>query len=192
MSLREWLTAGAPQSTAIRESAFALILLPVTAAAALSQSGDQTPQGRQQAEAAMRVAATLSRMLKITAVRSAIPLPSDFTPNTFPVLEQLATIGTPDIAHDVVEILNQIGPSEPKRALLTAATAVENASGYFREPEGARLVLALIDTSVAQHRDRILADQEWTRALRACLEGFVAQGVDAAVVRAHDLGEMFR
>jgi chloramphenicol 3-O-phosphotransferase len=36
------------------------------------------------------------------------------------------------------------------------------------------MVLALID---AQHRDRMLADPEWTRALRESLEAFVAQGV---------------
>jgi hypothetical protein len=101
-------------------------------------------------------------------------------------------VGIPVIAHDVIEILHRIGPSEPKRALLTAAISVENASGYFREPEAARLVLALIDASVAEHRDRILADPEWTRALRECLEGFVAHGVDTAITRAHDLGEMFR
>jgi hypothetical protein len=192
ISLRDWVTAGGPEHAATRGSAFAFLLLPVTAAVTLRHSGGETPQGRQQTEAATQVAATVSHMLRITAIHAHNPLPDDFAPNAFPVLEQLATVGIPVIAHDVVEILNRIGPSEPKRAMLTAAVAVENASGYFREPEGARLVLALIDASVAQHRDRILADPEWTRALRESLEGFVAQGVDAAVIRAHDLGEMFR
>jgi len=114
-------------------------------------------------------------MLRIAAIHAPNPLPDDFATNAFPVLEQLATVAIAVIAHDVIEILNRIGPSEPKRALLMAAIAVENASGYFREPEGTRLVLALIDASVAQHRDRILADPEWTRALRESLEGFVAK-----------------
>ena len=190
--LRGWLTAGSTEFAGIRESAFALISRPVAATTGILQSGDQTSEGRQRIERAARVAAAVSRELRITTADPANPLPEDFATSAFPVLEQLAIIGTPAIAHDVVEILDRIGSSEPKQTLLTIATAVESAAGYFREPEGARLVLGIIDASVAQHRDRILADPEWTRGLRRILEGFVAQGVDAAVTQAHDLGEIFR
>ena len=89
------------------------------------------------------MAAAVARELRITAVGPASPLPEDFAANAFPVLEQLAVIGTPAIAHDVVEILDRIGSSEPKQTLLIIATAVESAAGYFREPEGARLVLGV-------------------------------------------------
>jgi hypothetical protein len=61
ISLRDWLTAGGPEHAAIRESAFAFLLLPVTAAVALRNSGDETSHGRQQTEAATQVAATVSR-----------------------------------------------------------------------------------------------------------------------------------
>ena len=65
------------------------------------------------------------------------------------------------------------------------------APDYAWEPDGAQTVLELVDTTVAEHRDRILADQEWTSALRRVLEGFVAQGINAVIARVHDLDDMF-
>ena len=65
------------------------------------------------------------------------------------------------------------------------------APGYAWEPDGAQAVLDLVDTTVAEHRDRILADPQWTSALRQVLEGFVAQGIDAVIAKVHDLDVMF-
>jgi hypothetical protein len=55
-----------------------------------------------------------------------------------------------------------------------------------------RAVLDVVDTTIAQHRDRILGDSEWTSGLRRVLEGFVSQGVDEVIAMVHDLDDMFR
>jgi hypothetical protein len=118
-------------------------------------------------------------------------VPEDFAELAFPVLEQLAQVGTPPVVHDVVRVLRRIESSDPKRTTLTVATAVTTAPDYAWEPEGARAVLDLVETTIADHRALILGDPEWTSGLRQVLEGFVAQGVDAVVAKARDLGDMF-
>jgi hypothetical protein len=65
----------------------------------------------------------------------------------------------PAIVHDIVPVLKRIAASDPKRTILTVATAVAAAPGYAWEPDGAQAVLDLVNTTVAEHRDRILADR---------------------------------
>jgi hypothetical protein len=72
------------------------------------------------------------------------------------------------------------------------AAAVASAPDYTCEADGARAVFDMVDTTVAQHRDRILSDPEWTSGLRRVLEGFVAQGVDEVIAMVHDLGDSRR
>ena len=191
LHLRDWLTAGNAGSTATREAAFALVTRPVTAAIALRPPAESTADGRTAFNQATRVAAAVSRNLKIIA-DPARELPQDFTALAFPLLEQLALVGTSGIAHDIVRVLQRIVTSDPKRALVIMAAAVASAPDYTWEADGARAVLNVVDTIVAQHRDRILSDPEWTSGLRRVLEGFVAQGVDEVIAMVHDLGDMFR
>ena len=132
----------------------------------------------------------VSRNLKITADAPG-DIPAEFATRAFPLLEQLAEVGRPAIVHDIVRVLKRIAASDPKRTILTVATAVAAAPGYAWEPDGAQAVLDLVDTTVAEHRDRILADPQWTSALRQVLEGFVAQGIDAVIAKVHDLDVMF-
>jgi hypothetical protein len=190
LHLRDWLTTANHESAAIRRAAFALIARPVRAAAQLRLSAEAAADGRPGFDRAAHVAAAVSRNLKIATDRAG-EVPEDFAELAFPVLEQLAQVGTSPIVHDVVRVLKRIASSDPKRATLTVATAVTTATGYAWEPEGARAVLDLVDTTVADHRALILGDPEWTRGLRQILEGFVAQGVDAVVAKARDLGDMF-
>ncbi len=95
------------------------------------------------------------------------------------------------IVHDIVRVLKRIAAWDPKRTIVTVAAAVAAAPGYAWEPDGAQAVLDLVDTTVAEHRDRILADPQWTSALRQVMEGFVAQGIDAVIAKVHDLDVMF-
>ena len=190
LHLRDWLTAGNHESAAIRRAAFALIARPVRAAAQLRLSAEAAADGRTGFDRAAHVATAVSRNLKIATDR-ADEVPEDFAELAFPVLEQLAQVGTPPVVHDVVRVLRRIESSDPKRTTLTVATAVTTAPDYAWEPEGARAVLDLVETTVANHRALILGDPEWTSGLRQVLEGFVAQGVDAVVSKARDLGDMF-
>jgi hypothetical protein len=191
LHLRDWLTAGNAGSTATREAAFALVTRPVTAAVTLRPLTESTADDRTAFDQAARVAAAVSRNLKIIA-DPARELPQDFTALAFQLLEQLALVGTTGIAHDIVRVLQRIAPSDPKRAFMIMAAAVANAPDYTWEAGGARAVLDVVDTTVAQHRDRILGDPEWTGGLRRVLEGFVAQGVDEVIAMVHDLDDMFR
>jgi hypothetical protein len=191
LHLRDWLTADNAGSTTTREAAFALVTRPVTAAIALRPPTESTADDRIAFNQAVRVAAAVSRNLKIVA-DPARELPRDFTALAFPLLEQVAPVGTPGIAHDIVRVLQRFVPSDPKRALIILAAAVASAPDYKWEADGARAIPDVVDTIVAQHRDRILSDPDWTSGLRRVLEGFVAQGVDEVIAMVHDLGDMFR
>jgi hypothetical protein len=81
---------------------------------------------------------------------------------------------------------------EPALADLLAEVVVLDGEHVQGSGEGFTGCAVVVDTYVAEYRDLILADPEWTSALRRILEGFVALGVDAAVARAHDFGDMFR
>jgi hypothetical protein len=59
------------------------------------------------------------------------------------------------IVHDIVRVLKRIAAWDPKRTIVTVAAA----PGYAWAPDGAQAVLDLVDTTVAEHRDRILADR---------------------------------
>jgi hypothetical protein len=192
LHLRDWLTAGDSEATAIRQAAYALTARPVHAAARLRLSAEATAEGRLAFDRAARVAAMVSRNLKIAADKASEEMPEDFAALAFPVVEQLAQVGTPAVVHDIIHVLKRIAPSDPKRATLTVALAVTIAPSYAREPAGEHAVLDLVDTTVAEHRDLVLGDPEWTSALRQILEAFVAQGVDAVIAKFHDLGDMFR
>jgi hypothetical protein len=61
------------------------------------------------------------------------------------------------------------------------AAAVDSAPDYTCEADGARAVFDVVDTIVAQHRDRVLKDPEWTSGLRRVLEGFVDKPVEAGI-----------
>ena len=189
LHLRDWLTAGNADSSRTREDAFAFLTRPV-AAIRLRPAAGTTAEGHEAFGGAARVAAMVSRNLKITADAPG-DIPAEFAALAFPLLEQLAEVGRPAIVHDIVRVLKRIAASDPKRTILTVATAVAAAPGYAWEPDGAQAALDLVDTTVAEHRDRILADPQWTSALRQVLEGFVAQGINAVIAKVHDLDVMF-
>jgi hypothetical protein len=113
LHLRDWLTADNAGSTTTREAAFALATRPVTAAIALRPPAESTADDRIAFNQAARVAAAVSRNLKIVA-DPARELPRDFTALAFPLLEQVAPVGTPGIAHDIVRVLQRFVPSDPK------------------------------------------------------------------------------
>ena len=169
--------------------AFAFLTRPV-AAIRLRPAAGTTAEGHEAFGGAARVAAMVSRNLKITADAPG-DIPAEFAALAFPLLEQLAEVGRSAIVHDIVRVLKRISASDPKRTILTVATAVAAAPGYAWEPDGAQTVLDLVDTTVAEHRDRILADPQWTSALRQVMEGFVAQGINAVIAKVHDLDVMF-
>ena len=190
LHLRDWLTAGNADSSRTREDAFAFLARPVAAAIRLRPAAGTAAEGDEAFGGAARVAAMVSRNLKITADAPG-DVPAEFAALAFPLLEQLAEVGRPVIVHDIVRVLKRIAASDPKRTIVTVATAVAAAPGYAWEPDGAQAVLDLVDTTVAEHRDRILADPQWTSALRQVMEGFVAQGIDAVIAKVHDLDVMF-
>ena len=106
LHLRDWLTADNAGSITTREAAFALVTRPVTAAIALRPPAESKADDRIAFNQAARVAAAVSRNLKIVA-DPARELPRDFTALAFPLLEQVAPVGTSGIAHDIVRVLQR-------------------------------------------------------------------------------------
>jgi len=122
LHLRDWLTADNAGSTTTREAAFALVTRPVTAAIALRPPAESKADDRIAFNQAARVAAAVSRNLKIV-VDPARELPRDFTALAFPLLEQVAPVATPGIAHDILGTVAWSAVASSRRSQTAGAAA---------------------------------------------------------------------
>jgi hypothetical protein len=201
--LRPYLN-GAEQgvSVAQAERAFQLLAVPIPQAAsvwdaalAAGASAAQPGDAAARLKAAVRAAEAVGREVYfasgavVVGSGAGTPAPAFFADHAFPVLEALTAIPHPAVVERIVQALSHIAGHDPRRAFLAIANAATTGHGYEWEPQGADLIVKVVDRYAADHRDLLLGDQECLSTLRRLLESFVRSGWDQAIDRVQSLSE---
>jgi hypothetical protein len=118
--------------------------------------------------------------------------PLIFSELALPLLEGLGNVHYPRVIHHIVETVEHLSSSQPKRALLLALQAVSDDTAYAQEELGLGAVLALIRRYMADHREIVLGDSDCSTAIRVLLERFVRAGWQKAIDMAEMMDELFR
>jgi hypothetical protein len=199
--LRPYLNGAATGVTSAQaERAFQLLALPVPQAAsvwdaALAAGTAGADGGAARLRAVIKVSEAIGRELyfasgaAVAGAGAGTPAPAFFAGRAFPVLEALTTIPHPAVIDRVIATLSHLAGHDPRRAFIAIANAATTGHGYEWEPQGADLIVKIIDRYAADHRGLLLGDPECLSALRRLLESFVRSGWDLAIDRVQSLSE---
>lgn len=110
------------------------------------------------------------------------------------ILDELAQIGHPSIAHHLLETLEFFVPINPRDVFLRIGAVVRAAQrwGYQYESLAADLIVRLIERYLADYRALLQEDKECREMLIEVLDVFVQAGWPSARRLAHRLEEIFR
>jgi len=110
------------------------------------------------------------------------------------ILDELAQIGHPRIAHTLLETLEFFVPIDPRGVFLRVGTVVRTAQqwGYQYESLAADLIVRLIERYLADYRALLQEDKECRKVLIEILDVFVKAGWPSARRLAYRLEEIFR
>jgi hypothetical protein len=181
--------------------AFELLAMPLPQAIAIWDAATTAPTPAQRTaeqaarlQGVIRVSESIGRELHFasgagTPGRAADPAPAHFTARAFPILEDLTHVPHPAVVQRVIQTLDHIADHDPRRAFLAIAAAATTGHGYQWEPQGADLVVKIIDRYAADHRDLLLTQPDCLTALRRLLETFVRSGWDQAIDQVQSLSE---
>jgi hypothetical protein len=110
------------------------------------------------------------------------------------ILDVLAPIGLPSIAHHVLQTLAAYVEIDPRGILLRIGDLLEAGQrwGYQLESLAEQEVVRLVEVYLASHRDLLLRDRESRQVLIRALDGFVEAGWPSARRLLYGLDDMFR
>jgi HEAT repeat protein len=110
------------------------------------------------------------------------------------IIEVLATVGVPAIAHHVLQTLATYVEIDPRGILIRVGRLLDAGRewGYRAEGLAEREFVQLVERYLASHRDLLLGDRESRRILLAAIEGFVDAGWPSARKLLYGLDDMFR
>lgn len=111
-----------------------------------------------------------------------------------PLIEELAWFGFPSLIHHLIETLESLVPADPGAVFLLAARVLRDGErrGYQYESLGVKLIVALVERYLADHRAVLRESQECQRALLEILDSFVRAGWPDARRLTYRLEELFR
>ncbi|HET7085939.1 MAG TPA: hypothetical protein VFI23_14275 [Rhizomicrobium sp.] len=112
---------------------------------------------------------------------------------TLPILEKLTTAGFAHISHHLIQLFQTYVPVDPSTAFRLIAQTVRSSEqfGYSFESMAADLVVEIVETYLADHRD-VFADSNRLNDLMDCLDIFVRAGWPKAQSLTFRLGEIWR
>jgi hypothetical protein len=198
--LRPYLTPESGQATeAQADRAFELLAMPIARAASIWEAATRVRQVNDdqatKLKSVVQVSVSIGRVLRlasgapVTSTSSGTPATHSFAAHAFPVLESLAQVSYPAVVHATVETLDHLSHIDPRRAFLAVEAAATTGHGYEWEPQGADLIVKIIDRYAADYRSLLLSDPECLSALRRLLEAFIRSGWDQAIDRVQNLSE---
>lgn len=111
-----------------------------------------------------------------------------------PILEQLATVGIPSIAHHLLETLEVLIASDPGGVFLIIGAVVRGAkvAGYHYESLAVNLIVRLVERYLADYRVLLREDERCRQVLLEVLDTFVDAGWPAARRLTYRLEEIWR
>ncbi len=205
ISLRSLLNPAQPAGYPAQDRAFGLLTLTLDQLRATFTKAEQasaiTDDLRGQVTSTIKIADEVTRHLysasgtfdRETSSRPATPANglTRFSALALPLLDALSAIHYPAVTHHIVETIDRIGGTQPKRAFLIAVNAVTHDPGYPREILAVDATIRLIRHYTADHRGLLLSDPESATAVRTLLEAFIRLGWDKAITLAEELDELF-
>lgn len=110
------------------------------------------------------------------------------------ILDQLADVGLPSVAHHLLEILESYVDVDPRGVFIRIGRVVRGGKrgGYQYESLAADLMVRLIERYLAEYRWLFREDDDCRRALLDGLDAFVSAGWPSARRLAYRLEEIFR
>jgi len=110
------------------------------------------------------------------------------------LLEDLATIGWPQVTHHLIQTLRALVWVDPLGVLELAVQAIASgrAGGYEYESLAVAEVVALVEDYLTNHRGELLANDDAVGQLVEILDGFVRLGWEPAVRLTYRLGDIYR
>jgi hypothetical protein len=111
-----------------------------------------------------------------------------------PIIDLLGTVGAANVAHHLVELLQDLIDTDPAGVWSSFAKVViqAKAGGYQYESLGMEVVVAVVRRYLADYRDVLQGSSEAQRQLMEILDMFVATGWPEARRLAYQLEELFR
>lgn len=110
------------------------------------------------------------------------------------IVDVLATVGVPSIAHHVLETLAAYVEIDPRGILLRIGDVIDSGRrwGYQLEGLAEKEFVGLVEVYLASHRDLLLGDRESRQVLINSLSAFVEAGWPSARRLLYGLDDMFR
>jgi hypothetical protein len=110
------------------------------------------------------------------------------------ILDELADVGLPSIAHHVLETLEVFIPFDPPGVFLRIGRVVQGGQkgGYQYESLAADLMVSLVERYLAEYRALLRENEECRQALLEILDIFVQAGWPSARRLTYRLEEIFR
>jgi len=111
-----------------------------------------------------------------------------------PLLDELADVGFPSLAHHVLQTLESFIPFDPSGVFLRIGRVVRGGrkGGYQYESLAVDLMVQLIERYLADYRSQLREDEECRRTLVEVLDTFVKAGWPSARRLSYRLDEIFR
>ncbi len=111
-----------------------------------------------------------------------------------PILDELAEVGLPSLAHHLLETLETFIPLDPRGVFLRIGRVVRGGQkgGYQYESLAADLMVRLVEQYLAEHRALLREEEECRRTLLEILDTFVKAGWPSAHRLTYRLEEIFR
>ena len=110
------------------------------------------------------------------------------------VIEELADVGLPSLAHHLLETLEILVPFDPRAVFLRVSRVVRGGrkGGYEYDNMAETVIVRIVDRYLADYRQLFRADEEMQRNLIGILDTFVHAGSEDALRLSYGLGAIFR
>jgi hypothetical protein len=110
------------------------------------------------------------------------------------ILDELADVGLPSLAHHLLETLEAFIPSDPEGVFLRIGRVIRSGQkgGYQYESLAADLMVRLVEQYLAEYRAILRENEECRRTLLEVLDIFVQAGWPSARRLTYRLEEIFR
>jgi len=111
-----------------------------------------------------------------------------------PILDALADVGLPTVAHHLLKTLEAFIPLDPRGVFLRVGRVVRSGQegGYQYESAAVQLIVNLVERYLAEYRTLLREEEECRRALLEILDVFVRAGWPSARRLVYRLDEIFR
>lgn len=110
------------------------------------------------------------------------------------LVDRLASVGMPGLAHNLIQVLEYLAPVDPAGVFLQVARVVSSSekSGYQYDGLAVKLLVQLVSRYLADHRALLRDDETLRRALLDVLDTFVRAGWPEARNLTYELHVIFQ